>query len=111
MVPQRPETFTDSKCRGRGQACQEGQSSLKDEKVKGSRLCLVALVRGKPLSEPGVIVHLWNPSTWDVEAGGSRVSEFKGSPGLQKTGVASKQTPSTVPSQASWYLHRKSILQ
>lgn len=40
---------------GRGQACQEGQSSLKDEEVEGSRLCLVALVRGKPLSEPGVI--------------------------------------------------------
>lgn len=70
----------DSECQGRGQACHEGQSSLTDEEVEGSHLCLVAPVRGKPPLEPGVIVHLWNPRTWDVEARGSRVqlrSELK----------------------------------
>lgn len=76
----------DSECRGGGQACQEGQSSLKDEEVRGSHLCLMAPVRGKPPSEPGVIFHLWNPSTWDVEVVGSRVqlcSELKVSLGYK----------------------------
>lgn len=104
----------DSECRSGGQACQEGQSSLKDKEVRGSHLCLVAPVRDKPPSEPGVIVHLWNSSTWDVEAVGSRVqlcSELKVSLGYKSLAQQTNRLPSLCPSQVSWYPQRNSILQ
>ena len=51
-------------------------------------LCMKACFRARHLYHLGVVVHTWNPSSWEMEAGGFKVqghpqlqSEFKASLG------------------------------